>query len=826
LVHKLFRLSLLTLLSIAPLLVLFLPAVRGQVAARPSSPDAAQDAESLFKRAVEAAQQGRYRPSMLQLSAAVQLWHQAGQNERAIAAFSEVGDLFYGRAHWQGAIACYTQLLPYTSLPVKTRALTCISLAAVYACLRQFDLASSHYQNARAIAKKINDRLLESQALSGLANVAFEKNQLREASELLNQALVLQQHEKHERAQAETLRLIGQIQERQGRALEARGTYEQALALYHNAGDSQEGQAQLLSLLSNLALAAGQKQEASERATLAVSLVARLYTGDARWRAHLALARAERALGQLEAARKSYLRACFMIEGQLLSLTADALRIAFMEDRQAAFCECVTLLINLGRPDEAFHIAERARARGTLNLLGAGAQDERKEITPEQINSLHAADQEVKDLRSRLQSPSLNAAEQQPAQAQLQAAEQRRDELWLAMQMARRSRFVNPVELKQIQTSLVGSNATLIEFMLGEDQSYAWLVSATEMRCVTLPARCVIEHKVTEFLAATTEKPNSLYLERELTQHKKLAAEVFEMLMGPFRSQLQTCRRLFVAPDGVLYYLPFSALAADGHYLVESSEIAYIPSASAFGLLMEPRTELVADEQMDLLAIGNPVFDPQPAASRKPPRATNKTVPPVGPVAGISLPRLPNTGEEVRAISELFPAARRTLYLDQRATEDAFKRETLRRYRRIHIATHSIIDERYPSRSGMVLTSDKSGQEDGLLTVDEVAMLDLRCRLVVLSACQTGRGRLAAGEGMVGLARAFLYAGAQSVAVTLWNVSDISTANFMRGFYTWQAAGASPLAALRQAKLEMLKRNDVTRHPYYWAPFVLVGNPN
>jgi len=815
----------LTLLSIAPLLVPFLPAVRGQEAARPSSPDAAQDAESLFKRAVEAAQQGRYRPSMLHLSAAAQLWHQAGQNERAIAAFSEVGDLFYRCGHWQGAICCYTQVLQYKSLPVKTRALTCISLAAVYACLRQFDLASSHNQNARAIAKKINDRLLESQALTGLANVAFEKNQLREASELLNQALALQRHEKHERAQAETLRLIGQVQERQGRALEARGTYEQALALYRNASDSQEDQAQLLCLLSNLALAAGQKQEASEQATLAVSL-AMLYTGDARWRAHLALARAERALGQLETARKSYWRACFTIEGQLLSLTADALRIAFMEDRQAVFCEYVTFLIKLGRPAEAFHIAERARARGTLNLLGAGAQDERKEITPEQINSLHAADQEVKDLRSRLQSPSLNAAEQQPAQAPLQAAEQRRDELWLAMQMARRSRFVNPVELKQIQTSLVGSNATLIEFMLGEEQSYAWLVSATEMRCVTLPARCVIEHKVTEFLAATTEKPNSLYLDRELTQHKKLAGEVFEMLMGPFRSQLQTCPRLFVAPDGVLCYLPFSALASEGHYLVESSEIAYIPSASAFGLLMEPSTELVADEQMDLLAIGNPVFDPQPAASRKPPRATNKTVPPVGPVAGISLPRLPNTGEEVRAISKLFPAARRTLYLDQRATEDAFKRETLRRYRLIHIATHSVIDERYPSRSGMVLTSDKSGQEDGLLTADEIAMLDLRCRLVVLSACQTGRGRLAAGEGMVGLARAFLYAGAQSVAVSLWNVSDISTAKFMRGFYTSQAAGASPLAALRQAKLEMLKRNDVTRHPYYWAPFVLVGNPN
>jgi len=790
--------------------VSFLPAARGQALSHLSS-GSAQDAEALYKRVVELAQQGHYGAAFDGLFAAVQIWLQAGQQGRAIASLSEMGDFFNKRGQWQEAIRCYGALLQYQSVPEKIRALTCLSLATAMTCLCQFDLATSHYQEARAIAKQIKDRLLESQALSGLASVAFEKDQITEASKLLNDALKLQQFAKDERAQAETLRLIGRIHERQGRAAAARNTYEQALTLYRNASDSQDEQAQMLCLLSHLALVAGQKQEAMERATEAVKLTTPK-SGDARWCAYLALARPQRAVGQLEEARKSYLRAIAAVEKQMLGLTADALRIAYLEDRQAAYREGLDVAIKLGKFEEAFWCAEHARARGMLNLLGGGAQAGEKEITPEQIKSLQAAAQEMKDLRDQAQSVALSAAERQSVQAQLQAAQQRHDELQLAVQMARRARFVKPADLKEAQAALAGANATLIEFMLGDEQSYAWLVSATEMRCVTLPARREIEQKVTEFLTATTTKPSGFTLKSELPRHKRLAGQVFEMLLGQFRPQLQSCPRLLIAPDGILHYVPFGALASGNHYLVEDDEIVYTPSASVFCLLTEPRVGPEASEQLDLLAIGDPVFDPQPSGGRR--------------VAGLSLPRLIKTRDEVQGISELFAAAQRTVYLDQRATEDALKRETLRRYQRIHIATHSVIDEHYPARSGMVLTHDKNGQEDGMLTADEIAQLELHCRLVVLSACQTGRGRLAAGEGMVGLARAFLYAGAQSVAVTLWNVSDISTATLMKCFYSHQVAGASPLAALRQAKLEMLHSKTATRHPYYWAPFVLVGNPN
>src|SRR5205085_7725875 len=134
----------------------------------------------------------------------------------------------------------------------------------------------------------------------------------------------------------------------------------------------------------------------------------------------------------------------------------------------------------------------------------------------------------------------------------------------------------------------------------------------------------------------------------------------------------------------------------------------------------------------------------------------------------------PRTRDEVQYIASLFPPDRRKMLLGRESTEEAIKQEPLRRYRRLHFATHSLIDEKSPWRSAVVLTPGDAG-EDGFLEVGEISRLDLDCDLVVVSACQTGRGQLLSGEGIVGLSRAFLYAGARAVVVSLWNVSDIST---------------------------------------------------
>ena len=158
------------------------------------------------------------------------------------------------------------------------------------------------------------------------------------------------------------------------------------------------------------------------------------------------------------------------------------------------------------------------------------------------------------------------------------------------------------------------------------------------------------------------------------------------------------------------------------------------------------------------------------------------------------------------------------------ASEAAVKHEKLSEYRRVHFATHAVIDEEIPARSGVVLSLVDTGEEDGILRMPEIFNLELNADLVVLSACRTGLGKLIKGEGMVGLTRAFMYAGTPRVAVSLWEVNDLATADFMKAFYRHMKAGESAGMALRAAKLSMIHSGARDyRHPYFWAPFVLVG---
>lgn len=265
--------------------------------------------------------------------------------------------------------------------------------------------------------------------------------------------------------------------------------------------------------------------------------------------------------------------------------------------------------------------------------------------------------------------------------------------------------------------------------------------------------------------------------------------------------------RLIVVPDGPLYYLPFEALISNDHYLIEDHVISYMPSASVLGVLRR-RAAREGAYPMQLLAFGDPVVSL---------KAGDLWV-----AAGYRMPPLPNTRSEVLSISQMFPPLQSRVYLGRAMKEEAIKSEDLHLYRRLHFATHSLVDERLPSRSAIVFAAGDS-LEDGFLTVDEISDLELDCEIVVLSACQTGRGEVLRGEGLVGLARSFLFAGARSVVVSLWNVSDVSSSEFMKSLYRNLASKAGEAESLRQAKLELMAKGKALEHPYYWAPFVFVG---
>ncbi|HKR28361.1 MAG TPA: CHAT domain-containing protein, partial [Acidobacteriaceae bacterium] len=305
---------------------------------------------------------------------------------------------------------------------------------------------------------------------------------------------------------------------------------------------------------------------------------------------------------------------------------------------------------------------------------------------------------------------------------------------------------------------------------------------------------------------------------------------------------------LIIIPDGALDYLPFETLVtgikrdASGQsspqYALERFSISYGPSASAL-LAVRGESPQRSEWNKSLLAFGDPILGPAaPSDTHSAPamRSASEELPVAAPQSatpteydryaerGFSLTRLPFTREEVLSIGRLFPASQRRLYLGTSATEQAVRSEDLGQYRYIHFATHGFFDESAPGRSGVLFSRAPGASGPGVLQPGEIMRLNMHADLVTLSACSTGLGEMVNGEGILGLTRAFFYAGAHNLTVSLWNVNDTATSALMKTFYTRLNHGASKPEALREAKLQLLRgSNPSWRSPYFWAAFIVVG---
>ena len=357
-------------------------------------------------------------------------------------------------------------------------------------------------------------------------------------------------------------------------------------------------------------------------------------------------------------------------------------------------------------------------------------------------------------------------------------------------------------------------DTALIEFVLSEQKSFAWVIQQGKLTAVMLPPGQEIEALVKQYRDVFAGNISSLNAAQEIAKQKAQSQQIYKKLFQPLAPYLVKARKLVIVPDGVLAYLPFETLVNENKpvpsYLLERFAISYAPSASALAALTAHRHATASDAK-GIIAFGDPQYSKTAAGAAQ-------------SVRGNELRQLPYTRMEVNEITALFPAAERRVFLGLDAQEQNVKSEPLGQYRYVHFAAHGIIDEDYPARSGIMLSIGTGSTEDGMLQMSEVMRLKLNADLVTLSACRSGLGKLLNGEGMIGLTRSFLYAGAESVAVSLWSVNDIATASLMKSFYKYLQAGKSKDEALQAAKLELLKgQQRAWRHPYYWAPFVLVG---
>ncbi|MDW8167798.1 MAG: CHAT domain-containing protein [Acidobacteriota bacterium] len=544
----------------------------------------------------------------------------------------------------------------------------------------------------------------------------------------------------------------------------------------------------------------------------------------------------ERDLGNLVEARARMEAALALIESLRAAAPGPELRAAFLASNRDYYDSYIDLLLRLherepekGHDVAAFEASERARARSLLELLTEARIEVTAGIAPELKERERAVHARIAGIQSQLLRAHAQAKPNPAEIAALEDALKRADEERAQVELEIRRKhpryaelqYPTPIGLREIQRSL-DERTALLEYVLGREGAVLFVVTRDGFQAIRLGAVAEIRELVEKLRAAIAQGP----LRAAYVNYVANARLLYQALVQPAEKWLAGKQELIIVPDGILYYLPFEVLLAKGElttedprrlpYLLKTYAVSYAPSASVWASLAR---EPMKPAQKTLLAYADPVYRKVEAESA------------VGRAFGSafgevrSLSPLPHSRREAQEIARLYPRAEAVVYVGAQAREENVKGEKLDEFRFIHFATHGLLNENAPQYSGLVLTLPlalRDAREDGLLQVYEIFNLKLNAELVVLSACETGLGKQVQGEGLVGLTRAFLYAGARAVLVSLWKVADVSTAELMVRLYRHLKAGQSKAEALRRARLELLQEEGFV-HPFYWAPFILVG---
>jgi len=567
-------------------------------------------------------------------------------------------------------------------------------------------------------------------------------------------------------------------------------------------------EALLLVMTGDAFLLARNPGEAKSHFRSALEAVRSFPLGEAHWRALSGLAQANEALGNRLEAASFYRKALELIENVGLGMPDRTFQSNFRKDKIGIYETLIGLLWDLHREEpslgfdrEAFEYAERSKARGFLSgldLTRTGFE------SPDWAARGPAFNRAVTQLQIALQDPDLPSARRSELLRRLERAED--DRLAFLIGLHRRAAEAPRIfsaGLDDIRAKLLDPETVLLEYVLGESRSFAFLAGTDALRVVELPSEAELRPQIANYLKFLT------LIETGDFRGAAGSRVLSEVLLAPFRERLsRNAKTLIVIPDGILNYLPFETLlrTADGRdrFLIEDCEIVYGPSASALIRIADrPNPESF---RMDFLGVANPFSL----------RAFG-----LSDAEEIEFPRLPYGVGEIQTIRKFFPRRRTEVLLGKKAREDRFKALPLADFRIIHFAAHGFFDDRNWQRSALVLRRDPAGAEDGFVQANDVFPLNLRADLLVLSGCDTGAGLLEKGEGLSGISSAFLAAGAKSVLLSLWSVNDQTASVFMAAFYRHFTAGRSKAEALRRAKLELL--DSKYRHPFYWAPFVLQG---
>lgn len=760
---------------------------------------------------------------------ALPLWRAVGDRRNEAIILNNMGTVYYLLAEPQKAFHYFQQALPLArgESDWRVEAVTLINVGNVYNLLEKPEQALEHLDRALKLARDNKDNRIEAAALTQTGSAYSSLDQQAKAVEYLERALQLRIATLDRQGEAITLNHLGRVFDLSKEPQKALDNYSKALPIWRTVGD-RNGEVAALYGMGRAESKLGDLLKASERTDAALAIINTLRT----------------------------------------KVSSRDLRASYFASVQDLYKLHIDLLMRLHRrqPTAGFDVAalktyEQARARSLMDMLAEASADIRQNVDPDLLarertlrQTLNAeAERQMRIFGGKHSDESANAVRRkiEDLLTQLLSIE--------AELKARSPRYAaltqpSPLGLAEIQTAVTDSETLLLEYSLGEERSYLWAVTANSFSSYELPPRAVIEaaaRRCYELLTARnryvkfeTADEKRERIRQADAEYPKAAAVLSQMLLGPVAAQLGR-KRLLVVPDGALEYLPFAALAAPSQAqfvpLMVEHEVTSIPSASTLAVLRQEFHERTPAEKV-VAVFADPVFDKSDErltgnSSRNAGalRRAHATVmdalemqeSPTSSEAQ-ALPRLPYTRQEAEAILALAPATGRMAALGFEANRAMAMSDGLSKFRIIHFATHSFLDSMHPELSGIALSMlDSQGKpQNGYLRSHEIFNLRLGAELVVLSGCRTGLGKEVKGEGLYGMTRGFMYAGSKRVLVSLWDVQDQATARLMTDFYRGLLGPKRPAtaAALRAAQIAIW-REGRWQAPYYWAAFVLQGEP-
>jgi len=776
------------------------------------------------------------------------------------------------------------EILPPDKL-YRARADVLDNLGVSQLALGHLDDALRSFSKALSFHEGIDDLKGQGRSLTGIGTTYYAIGELELALEYLETALVMRQKTNDGRGQVSVLNFIGNIKRRTNDYSAALNAHLEASLLATSPID----QARILLRIGEDLVAANRPDEALETLAKAESVANETnnqkliadtlrISGDAglqarhfesslvayqqaassyellglgaeRSQAIFGTAKAARGLGQMDQALEYADLAIKSVETLRSQLIAPELRAYFLASKQDYYAFLIDLLMGLheqsaGEGDEflrqALSVSERSRARALIDLISEAS------ITQEDSTASGISDRQTRlyqqmaerryQLNKLLDKSYEAGVELQIAGIRQQLAETENKLNLLHIENRKRNpgyaSLTDPqiLDAAQIQ-GMLDNDSTLLQYALGENRSFVWLVTRDSIEAWALPARGAIEQSARRLYELLKVPAHSASAKTELAASlKQLSGQIF----GPINPINH--KRVIVAADGVLHYLPFSILNGtdpedEYEMLLAGNEIVYLHSMSVLAAQRQNHQDLQQPAK-DIAIFADPVFSSNDSRFRDVPfkgsaipgnPSLQKT-----PVLDdpTQLKRLPATAQEALSIVELVDPGRSLLALGFDANLGSVVNANLGDYRIIHFATHGRIDSRYPALSSLAFSLfDESGEpRDGFLRLHDIYNLDLNAELVALSACSTALGREISGEGLTGLTQGLMYSGSKSVLASLWQVPDRATAELMKRFYqNLLDKKQKPAAALRNAQLD-LAAEARWRSPYFWSAFVLQGD--